>query len=125
RGSAFAVFSTALQSGGTVAGIKVPGGATYTRRELDELTETAKRYGAKGLVWMALGQPDPEHPALNMRSSATKFLTGPEADAIISTMQASPGDLLLIVADRTDTVRAVLGRLRADMGRRLYLLDDS
>src|SRR5207237_5610091 len=67
----------------------------------------------------------PQSSALAVRSPAAKFLTGPETDAIISTLQASAGDLLLIVADRTDTARTVLGRLRADMGRRLGLLDNS
>jgi aspartyl-tRNA synthetase len=128
-GSNFAVFSGALESGGMVAGIRVPGTATYTRRELDELTEAAKKYGAKGLVWLAVegkaDAPTETGSGWQVRSPAAKFLTGQQIDGIISTMDAGAGDLLLIVADQTATVQDVLGRLRADMGRKLGLLDDS
>jgi aspartyl-tRNA synthetase len=128
KGSNFAVFASALQEGGTVAGIKVPGAAGYTRRELDDLTETAKRYGAKGIVWLAVegeaAEPTESGAHWQVRSPAAKFLSGEEVDAIISALEAGAGDLLLIVADRTDTARDVLGRLRVDMGRKLGLLDD-
>ncbi|MEO8287163.1 MAG: aspartate--tRNA ligase [Chloroflexota bacterium] len=128
-GSSFAVFAGALDSGGTVAGIKVPGAAGYTRRELDDLTETAKRYGAKGLVWMAVEGPATEQTEggskWQVRSPAAKFLSGAETDAIVSALGAQAGDLLLIVADKTTVVRDVLGRLRSDMGRKLGLLDDN
>ena len=130
-GSAFSVFAGAVQAGGTVAGIRVPGAAGYTRRELDELTETAKRYGAKGLVWLAVEGAGPAEAstqggrAWQVRSPAARFLSEQELDGIIKAMGAQAGDLLLIVADRTPVVRDVLGRLRADMGRRLGLTDDS
>jgi aspartyl-tRNA synthetase len=128
-GSEFAVFASALQAGGLVAAIKVPGAATYTRRELDDLTETAKRYGAKGLVWMAVegkaAEAAPGESNWQVRSPAAKFLTGAEIDEIVSEMDAGEGDLVLIVADATDATRDVLGRLRADMGRKLGLTDDN
>jgi aspartyl-tRNA synthetase len=124
--SEFAVFSRALADGGTVAAIRVPGAATWTRRELDDLTETAKRYGAKGLVWMAIESPDGDDPsAWNVRSPAAKFLTGEETDAIVAKLQAEVGDLLLLVADTTSTTLDVLGRLRTDMGRKLGLMDEN
>jgi aspartyl-tRNA synthetase len=129
KGSGFAVFSGALESGGTVAGIRVPGAAGYARRELDELTETAKRYGAKGLVWVAVeGEANEREEGgsrWQVRPPAAKFLSGKEIDSIVSTLGAGAGDLLLIVADKTETTRDVLGRLRTDMGRKLGLLDDS
>jgi aspartyl-tRNA synthetase len=129
KSSSFVVFANALQEGGTVAGIKVPGAAGYTRRELDDLTETAKRYGAKGLVWVAVEGEATEQTEgssrWQLRSPAAKFLTGAESDAIVSTLEAEAGDLLLIVADTTSTARDVLGRLRVDMGRKLGLLDDN
>jgi aspartyl-tRNA synthetase len=128
-GSEFAVFAGALEAGGLVAGIKVPGSASYTRRELDDLTETAKRYGAKGLVWMAVeGKATEKEPGgsyWQVRSPAAKFLSGGEIDEVIAEMDAAEGDLLLIVADATNTTRDVLGRLRADMGRKLGLTDDN
>ena len=69
---------------------------------------------------MAVEEPIADNPALTpqtsefgVRSPAAKFLTGPEIDGIVSALQGEVGDLLLIVADKTDTVRGVLGRLRA------------
>lgn len=121
--SSFAVFSGALNSGGTVAGIKVEGAGTNTRRELDELTETAKRYGAKGLVWLAVEGGTGESATL--RGPASKFLNAEETAGVMLKFEARPGDLLLIVADSTAVTRDVLGRLRSDMGKRLGLLDDS
>lgn len=130
QGSGFAVFAGALEAGGSVAGIRVPGAGGWTRRELDELTETAKRYGAKGLVWMAIeraaqGEGETEGGSCwAVRSPAAKFLTGAETDGIVSALGGGEGDLLLMVADKTSTTRDVLGRLRADMGKRLGLIDD-
>lgn len=127
--SGFAVFSSAIGAGGTVAGIKVTGAAGYTRRELDELTETAKRYGAKGLVWMAIEREaagaTESGSHWEVRSPAAKFLSAAEIDGIVSALEAGEGDLLLVVADQTSVVRDVLGRLRTDMGKRLGLLDNS
>ncbi len=131
KNSGFAVFSGALEAGGTVGGIKVPGAASYTRRELDDLAETAKRYGAKGLVWVAIEGAAIEGTAIEgeskwqVRSPAAKFLSGAEINGIVSTLGAEVGDLLLIVADSVKTTRDVLGRLRTDMGRRLGLLDNN
>ncbi len=131
KSSSFAVFSGALEAGGTVGGIRVPGAASYTRRELDDLAETAKRYGAKGLVWVAIEGAAIEGAAIEgeskwqVRSPAAKFLSGAEINGIVSTLGAEVGDLLLIVADSVKTTRDVLGRLRTDMGRRLGLLDNN
>jgi aspartyl-tRNA synthetase len=125
RDSAFAVFSSALQPGGLVAGICVPGAASWARRELDQLTENAKRYGAKGLVWMAVeGDNTDGDASWQVRSPAAKFLTPTETDAIVSVTSAAVGDLILIVADNVTTTRDVLGRLRTDMARRTGLIDD-
>lgn len=126
RDSAFAVFSSALQDGGIVAGICVPGAAGWARRELDQLTETAKRYGAKGLVWMAVEGESTEGDAKwQVRSPAAKFLTPAETNAIVSATGATTGDLILVVADTTTTTRDVLGRLRTDMARKIGLVDDN
>jgi aspartyl-tRNA synthetase len=129
KASNFAVFASALKEGGTVAGIKVPDASGYTRRELDDLTESARKSGAKGLIWMAVeGEAFAETEGgehWHVRSPAAKFLGGNEIDAIVSTLNAGTGDLLLIVADATSTVQDVLGRMRADMGRKLGLLDDN
>src|SRR5205085_210883 len=84
RNSGFTVFSNAVATGGSVAGIKVPGAAGYARRELDELTDTAKRYGAMGLVWMAIeGEATEGDSKWQVRSPAGKFLSGQEVDGIV------------------------------------------
>ena len=97
-------------AGQCVKGIRVPGGADATRKRLDELTDKAKRWGAKGLVWMRV-QPD----ALD--SPVAKFLSDDELAALRTTLEAEPGDLLLLVADTRTVARHVLGLLRLELGR--------
>ncbi|HET6314586.1 MAG TPA: aspartate--tRNA ligase [Chloroflexia bacterium] len=123
RAGSFAVFTSAIESGGSVAGIRVPGAGSYTRRELDELTETAKRYGAKGLVWFAVEEK--AEGGVQFRGPAAKFLTEDETGGIVAAFGAEVGDLLLIVAGDTRSTQDVLGRLRLDMGRKLDLIDES
>ena len=94
-----------------VKGICVPGGATLTRKQLDELTDKAKRWGAKGLVWMRVEADG----ALN--SPVAKFLSADELAALPERLGASEGDLLLIVADSRPKVRHVLGLVRIDQGK--------
>ncbi len=97
-------------AGHTVKGIRVPGGAELSRKRLDELTDNAKRWGAKGLVWMRV-QPD----ALD--SPVAKFLSDDELAGIRSALAAEAGDLVLLVADHRHVVRHVLGLLRLELGR--------
>ncbi|QGG97045.1 aspartate--tRNA ligase [Actinomarinicola tropica] len=94
-----------------VKGIRVPGGAEMTRNQLDALTETAKRYGAKGLVWMKVGE------GRELTSPVAKFLSAEELAGIASELDAESGDLLLLVADQRPAVRHVLGLLRLALGR--------
>ena len=96
--------------GQTVKGIRVPGGAELSRKRLDDLTDKAKRWGAKGLVWMRV-QPD----ALD--SPVAKFLSEDELGGIRSALAAEAGDLVLLVADERAVVRHVLGLLRLELGR--------
>jgi aspartyl-tRNA synthetase len=122
-GSEFGVFRDTVANGGAVRAIAVPGAAGYTRRELDELTDLAKRAGARGLVWLALESRDAAG-AWQIRSSAAKFLKPEEVAAMATALEANPGDLLLIVADQRVTAGNVLSRLRNELGRRLGLIDD-
>ncbi len=96
--------------GQTVKGIRVPGGADLSRKRLDDLTDKAKRWGAKGLVWMRV-QPE----ALD--SPVAKFLSEDELAGIRSGLAAEGGDLVLLVADERAVVRHVLGLLRLELGR--------
>lgn len=94
-----------------VKGICVPGGASRTRKQLDELTEAAKRWGAKGLVWMKVEDDR------TLTSPIAKFLRDEEQTGIVAAMDAGPGDLVLIVADERRKVWHVLGLLRLQLGR--------
>jgi len=95
-----------------IKGIKVPGGAAeYGRNKLDALTDRAKGLGAKGLVWMKVEADG----VLN--APVAKFLSDDEKAGLISTFEATEGDLLLIVADEWLAACEVLGTLRNDIGR--------
>ncbi len=96
---------------GCVKGIRVPGGAEFTRSRLDDLTDKAKRWGAKGLVWMRV------RDAGELDSPVRKFLSDAEAEGLVAATAAQPGDLLLIVADDRPKVWHVLGLLRVELGR--------
>ena len=117
----FKVFDETRASGGRIRAIRVAGRGGITRSDVDDLTERAKRYGANGLVWIAL-QPDGE-----VRSPIAKFLS-PEATAALwsatgGTATHADGDLLLIVAGPRILSAEVLGRLRVEVALELGLAD--
>jgi aspartyl-tRNA synthetase len=114
--SGFRIFSSTVAEGGQVKGITVPGCATYSRKQLDELGELVQRHGAQGLVSVAL-------TAEGVRSSVSKHLSSEAMDAIGERMGATTGDLLLIVAGKSRVVAEALGQLRLEMGERLGLRD--
>ena len=126
-GSEFGVFRGAIEAGGTIKAIRAEGAAGYTRRELDQLTDLARHLGAKGLIWIALPQPDEagRHTAATARSSMARFLTDTQVGGLVERTGAQTGDLLLLVADARPVVNQALGRLRAEMGRRLGLIDEN
>ena len=111
----FSVFKGAVEAGGQVKGIKAKGCGGYSRKQIDELTELAKTYKAKGLAYIAIGENG------EAKSSFTKFLAEDEVKAIISRLDGQPGDLLLFVADQPAVVAAALGAVRLEMGARLGL----
>ena len=113
----FGVFHNALAAGGMVKGIRVPGAASYSRKEIEELTEFARMLGARGLVTLAIGVNG------EVKSPLTKFMSGAEVEAIIERMQGEKGDLLLFVADSAKVCNHVLFRLRNKLGERLKLID--
>ena len=94
-----------------VKGIVVDGGAEFTRSKLDELTDKAKRWGAKGLVWMRVKDGG------ELDSPVAKFLSADELAGLVATSGAKTGDLLLLVADNRPKVCHVLGLLRLELGR--------
>jgi aspartyl-tRNA synthetase len=124
--SEFSVFRNALGRGGKVKGICVPGGASYSRRQLDELNELSKSLGAGGLVTIALDSAAGTLDRLDadtVKSAAAKFLSLEQIKAMAQRLGAKAGDLLLLVAGDLKLVNAVLGELRREMGRRLKLAD--
>ncbi|MGN6166944.1 MAG: aspartate--tRNA ligase [Solirubrobacteraceae bacterium] len=110
----FQVFSRALDNGGVVRGINA-GRRELPRSELDGLTELARQHGAKGLVWAFVEQGA-------WRSPVAKFLSPSEVVAINERLEASEGDLLLIVADDQVTAGKALGALRLELGERFGLI---
>ncbi len=96
----------------SIKGLRVEGKAEeFGRNKLDALTDRAKKMGAKGLVWLKVAADG------TLESPVVKFLSADEQAKLISTLQAAPGDLLLIVADEWSMTCEVLGTLRNDLGR--------
>ena len=114
-GSNYGIFAQAVAAGGQVKGLRAPGCAGYSRRQIDELTALAQKEGTLGLSWLALGAEG------EVRSSFARFLTDEQVQAIIARMEARPGDLMLFVADRPPRVAAALSALRLELGERLGL----
>jgi aspartyl-tRNA synthetase len=117
KGSNFAVFSNALQSGGSVRAINAKGAASLiSRKETDKLTETVKLYRAKGLAYTRLTKE-------GINSSFEKFLTPEEIAGIYGRTDAKTGDLLFLVADADDAVVfSALGSLRLALAKQLDII---
>jgi len=119
----FQVFRSALDNNGRVKGICAPLCGHYTRHQLDELTNLAKDYGARGLATIAFtGEAITSD---GVKSAAAKYLTPRQLEEIANRFEAKPGDLLLIVADKLEVVNRTLDGLRREMGQRLNLTDDN
>ncbi|MGQ9833191.1 MAG: aspartate--tRNA ligase [Candidatus Villigracilaceae bacterium] len=116
QSSKFMVFKSALDAGGVIKCIVAPGCATYTRREVDDLAEIAKRLGGKGLATLAETAEGP-------KGTVVKFLQPEERQAILSRTGAKEGDLILFAADQKPIVHKVLAALRLHFRDRLNLAD--
>ncbi len=117
RHSGFGVFSSIASSGGVIAAINAPGCAGYSRKQLDELTELARKYGAKGLSWIKLSDG-------GINSPIAKFLGETELRSIVEVCDAKEGDLLLVVADEWKRCFTVLGALRLEIARQIGILNN-
>ena len=113
----FGVFTGALEAGGSVRCICVPGKGDMGRKQVDKLVEYAKGYGAKGLAYIQLKTGG------EIKSSFAKFMTEEEMQALIGKVGAKEGDLILFAADKNKVVWDVLGALRLHMAKELDLLD--
>ena len=119
KGTEFQVFSNALSSGGSVRGICIDNASDkFSRKDIDKLTENAKHYGAKGLVWIRI-------EADEIKSSVNKFFSQEELAEMAKAFDAKANDLILIAADKNKVVFDTLGFLRRHVADILGLLDDS
>jgi aspartyl-tRNA synthetase len=122
----FGVFKSVVAEGGKVKGIVAPGCCTYTRSQLDELNALVQKLGAAGLLTITLGNSPGNLQDLTMelvKSRAAKFITLDQVKQMAERMGAKMGDLLLIIAGKSDVASSVLGELRKEMGQRLKLIN--
>ena len=120
------VLHAAVEADGVVKGFAVPEGATYSRRQLEELTSFARSRGAGGLVTIALEGEGESLSALSMgqvHSVVARFLTLEQVKEMARRVGARPGDLLLLVAGPSRVVNTALSQLRNEIGQRLGLAD--
>jgi aspartyl-tRNA synthetase len=115
--SEFQVFRGAVAEGGVVRALSAPGAAGYSRKQLSELEELARSWGARGLAWAAF-QGDA------VRSSFAKNLSDGELAAIRERAAVMEGHLLLVVAGTAEVAANVLGRMRTELAGRLDLIDE-
>jgi len=117
-GCGFKVFSSAAAAGGQVKGINASGCASFSRKEIDDLTAYAAIYQARGLAYFVVTED-------GVKSNLVKFFTEQELAAILDRLQGRPGDLLLFVADQPAVVAGALGALRLHLGERLELIPEN
>jgi aspartyl-tRNA synthetase len=115
----FAIFNNAIANGGIVAGLNATGCATYSRKQTDELTEFVKasHRGLSGLVTIKFNEDG------SVKSSIDKFFNEDQLREIGKAFNAQKGDLLLLAADKTSTVRKSLGDLRLELGKKNNWID--
>ena len=114
-GSTFKVFLDVLEKkNGSVLGIRYPGGASLSRKEMDTLTQWTISQGASGLAWMKWESGE-------LSSPIAKFFPDSTQKAIIDKLEAEPGDLLLFIADERSKAQKIMGQLRLHIGDRLNL----
>ena len=116
-GCDFKVFADTIAKGGSVRAICVPGAASYTRKQVDELIDFVKVYKAKGLASFAIENGE-------YKSNILRFMSEEQINKVIEKMDAKEGDLVLFVADKNDVVFAALGALRCEMAKRLNMIDE-
>jgi aspartyl-tRNA synthetase len=116
-GCGFKVFASVAAGGGQVKGINAKGCASFSRKEIDDLTAFAAIYKAKGLAYFIVNDE-------GIKSVIAKFFSEQELAQIMARLEAEPGDLLLFVADKPNVVAASLGALRQHLGERLGLIPE-
>lgn len=114
----FKVFTSAVESGGSVRAIVVEGGADfYSRKKIDKLEAFVKDFKAKGLAWAKVKEDEIQSPIL-------KFIGDETMDKILEKLEAKAGDLVLFVADKNATVYAALGNLRNHIANEMGMIPE-
>ncbi|MFB3892839.1 MAG: aspartate--tRNA ligase [Phycisphaerae bacterium] len=113
----FNVFKQALAGGGIVKGISVPGGAKFTRKEIDAYTAVAGDFGAKGLAWFKLEKGQPA-------GGIAKFLTSDMLAQLVKAFGAGDGAIFFFVADKAAGANKAMAALRSRLGKDLKLYDE-
>jgi aspartyl-tRNA synthetase len=111
----FQVFKTVIETGGAVKALVAKGCASYSRKNIGELEDAAKIYGAKGLAWMKVTET-------GLEGGISKFYEN-QSSAIIKGLEAEPGDLILLIGDAWNTACISLGAVRSLLGSKLDLID--
>ncbi|MBN2429107.1 MAG: aspartate--tRNA ligase [Deltaproteobacteria bacterium] len=119
KDTGFKVFKDVVAKGGLVKAINAKGCTTFSRKEIDDLTEFVKIYGAKGLAWVKMTESGA------WQSPIEKFFKPEELAAINQALNAEPGDLLFFVADNSKIANEALGRLRNQLASKLNLVNST
>ena len=120
----FKVFAEpANDVGGRVTALRVPGGSTLTRKEIDQLSEYVTRYGAKGLAWLRIDDLAKGREGIN--SPVAKFLDDAALDSVLKATGAQSGDMLFVGAGSWKVVTDFMGALRLKVAKDRGLVDDS
>ena len=106
-----------------VAALRLPGGATLTRKEIDQLTEYVAKYGAKGLAWLRVDDLSKGREGIN--SPVAKFLDDTALDALLKATDAQSGDMVFVGAGKWKTVTDFMGALRLKVGKSRGLVESS
>ena len=119
RGAGFKVFAQALDDGGQVKAINIKNSAdSLSRKALDDLTEVAKTYGAKGMAWIKIQQNELQSPII-------KFFEKEILDKLIKTVKGEPGDTIVFSADNPKIVADSLANVRLSAAKLLNLIEDN
>jgi aspartyl-tRNA synthetase len=113
----FKVFREAIENGGVIRGLNLPGCANFSRKQIDELTNFVKDLGAGGLVHFKVENGEVESPV-------AKYFTKISLQKLRERMNSRDGDLMILISDQPQKVYSILGSLRLEMGRRLNLIDE-
>lgn len=117
KDAGFKVFANVVKNGGLVKAINAKGCADFTRKQIDELTDFAAVYKAKGLAWIKIKEDQWQSPIV-------KFFTDEEKDALRKRLDLEPGDIVFFVADQPKITNEALGQLRNELARRLELISE-